>query len=63
MKTLTKRQEEVLEELTIANIREIRDAAQKAKTIGEWKRILRKMRDKFELTDQETIDIARGDLP
>lgn len=52
-----------LNDITIGNIEEIRNAAKKAKTIKEWKRILREKRDKFGVTTNEILQIAKGNLP
>ena len=46
------------EHLTLKQIKEIQGASKEAKTFINWKQVLKGYRDKFGLTDLETIRIA-----
>ena len=49
-------------DFTIGEIQEWMDKAKAVKTIGEWKEVGRELRDKYNLTDREAIDIINGNL-
>ena len=47
--------------ITIKDIREFQGKREAIKTIGEFKALGRELRDKFNLTDREAIDILNND--
>jgi len=46
--------------LTAKDVQEYHDKLETIKTIGEFKALGRELRDKFNLTDRQAIDILNG---
>lgn len=52
-----------IEDLTITEVLDWQSRKNKLKTIGEFKELGRELRDKFNLTDRQAIDILNGKMP
>lgn len=51
-----------LENLTMRDLQEFREVSTKDLTVGEFKKKLRDLRDKYNLTDQEALQAHRQAL-
>ena len=49
-------------EITLEQVNEIQGLKDTCKTIGEWKTAMHEKAIEFNLTDQEILQINRGDL-
>lgn len=52
-----------IKDLTVAEMIKWIDKKSKIKTIGEFKELGRQLRDEYNLTDRQAIDILNGSLP